>query len=110
MAEIEWARVVGLLGPLSVAVLLGLLGRLSKKLGSVTQAAPYYYFFYIASALTLISLAARLWNIMRGVTIDLSLDDHLVWVLLYNGLPALAVTLGIIAAWRYWSWLLAERS
>jgi hypothetical protein len=110
MTDTEWAHLIGLMGPLSVAILFGLMGRLSKKLGTVTQAAPYYHLFYIASALTIMSLGARLWNIIRGVRIDLSVDDHILWVLLYNGLPALGVTLGIVAAWRYWSWLLAERS
>jgi hypothetical protein len=38
------------------------------------------------------------------------LSNETGWVLLYNGLPALAVTLGLFVAWRYWSWLLAERN
>lgn len=110
MNDIEWTHVIGLLGPLSVAMLLALLGRLSKKLGEVTQAAPTYRLFYVASSLVLVSLFAQLWNIVQGVELDLTLDANLTWVILYHGLPALGMTLGVVAAWRYWSWLLAERA
>jgi hypothetical protein len=110
MSQIEWTHMAGLLGPLSMAILLALLGRLSKKLGSVTQSTPYYLLFYVASALILVSMVVKLDHIVNGVTIDLTLDENLRWVLLYNGLPALGVTLGVVAAWRYWSWLLAERA
>src|SRR5262245_42111101 len=106
MTSADWSHLLGLIGPFSVAVLLALLGRLSKKLGDVTQATAYYLLFYIGSALVLVSVVARLWHVSIGVTIDLSLDENLFWVLVYNGLPALGVTLGVVSAWRYWSWLL----
>ncbi|MFN8373144.1 MAG: hypothetical protein U0694_09760 [Anaerolineae bacterium] len=110
MSSVELTHLVGLLGPLSVAVLLALMGRLSKKLGSVTHAAPYYLLFYVASSLVIVSVAARLGHILLGVEPDLTLAENLVWAVLYNALPAFGITLGLVGAWRYWSWLLAERA
>jgi hypothetical protein len=55
------------------------------------------------------SVLARLLNIGRGEDIADTLGQNPVSVLFYVGLPAIAITLGLVAAWRYWSWLLAER-
>ena len=56
-----------------------------------------------------ISLLARLLNIGHGDTFADSLGESPVSVILYVGLPSVAITIGLIVAWRYWSWLLAER-
>lgn len=96
----------GLLGPIAVGVALIILGQLSRRLGQVTRAPRYYLGLYIAAGLMGISVFARLVNIR--VPGDILRTDPL-WVLLYVGFPALGVTLGVIVAWRYWSWLLAER-
>ena len=40
----------------------------------------------------------------------IGLIGHCTRGLNYLGLPAIAVTMGVISAWRYWSWLLAERN
>ncbi len=96
--------VLGLLGPLSLVILLLVVGLLSKRLGEQTHAKPYYLGFYVAALLVLISAAARI--------LDNALDvpaDDLRWIIVEDGLPALALTIGILIAWRYWSWLLAER-
>ncbi len=95
---------LGLLGPLSLLILLLVIGLLSKRLGEQTHAKPYYLGFYVAALLVLISAAARI--------LDNALDvpaDDLRWIIAEDGLPALALTIGILIAWRYWSWLLAER-
>ncbi len=102
----EW---IGLIGPLSMAVVLIALGILSRRLGATTRAAPYYLGFFIAAALMVISLIARLANLIFGLASDALLSRDLTWTLLYAGLPAFGVTLGLVMAWRYWSWLLAER-
>ncbi len=102
----EW---LGLIGPLSMALTLMALGILSRRLGAATRAAPYYTGFFIAAALIGISLIARVANLIFGFASDAVLSDDLLWALLYAGLPALGVTLGLVMAWRYWSWLLAER-
>jgi hypothetical protein len=102
----EW---FGLIGPLAMIVVLIALGILSRRLGATTRATPYYIGFYIAALLILISLIARIANLILGFADDAMLNDDLLWTLLYAGLPALGVTLGLVMAWRYWSWLLAER-
>jgi hypothetical protein len=85
-----------------------ILGALSKRLGKVTRAPRYYLGFYIAAGFMGLSVLARFINVSRGVAGDRLQEDPL-WVLLYVGFPAMAMTLGVIVAWRYWSWLLAER-
>jgi hypothetical protein len=95
------------LAPLGIAAALVVLGLLSKRMNDNTGSAkPYYRWFYVAAALLVISAAARLVGDLGGET-----EPHtrIEWVLLYDGLPALGITLGLYVAWRYWSWLLAER-
>lgn len=100
------AALLGLMEPFSIAITLLIMGLISKRLGEQTKARPYYLGFYIAAILLEISIVAQL--------LDLAFDlphagADTLWVILDDGLPALAVTLGVISAWRYWSWLLAER-
>lgn len=84
---------------------LVVIGLLSRRLGEATRAAPYHIGFYVAAGLVLVSVLARLFNLLF---VPATVDDPL-WIALYSGLPALAVTIGVFVAWRYWSWLLAER-
>jgi hypothetical protein len=101
---------LGLLGPISIIITLVVIGLLSKRLGNASRASRYYLGFYVAAALISISVAARSLNLLLGlVDADLIASDP-TWILLYSGLPALGVTVGVIVAWRYWSWLLAERN
>src|ERR1044071_8244132 len=100
---LDWTRLLSLIGPLSIFVVMIVMAVLSKRLGSVTHAAPYYIGFYIAALLVGISIVFRVVNGDGGTT-------DFVAVLIYTALPALSVTLGVIIAWRYWSWLFAERS
>ena len=93
---------IGLLGPLGVIVMLLVLALLSRRMGRVTRVAPYYAGFFAAAALVAAGLAAR----ALGVG---AVADDTGALLLHTGLPALGVTLGLLTAWRYWSWLLAER-
>lgn len=95
------------LGILSIAIALVILGLLSKRLGKVTRAPGYYRVFYVAAGLLLISLFVRLADALN--TRVPHADDPAA-VILYLGLPAFALTISLIIAWRYWSWLLAERS
>ena len=90
----------------SVAVALLILARLSRRLGLVTRTPRYYRLFYLAAALLIISAVARFINEIQQVSI--TINDP-IWVTIYLGFPAIGLTLGVIIAWRYWSWLLAER-
>jgi hypothetical protein len=106
---VDWWGLFGVIGYVSIAVALVVLGLLSKRLGSVVRMPRYYLGFYLAALLMAISILARLLNIGHGDVLAARLSENPVAVLLYVGLPAIAITLGVIVAWRYWSWLLAER-
>ncbi len=95
-------------GLASIALAMTVMAQLSKRLGAVTHTPRYYIGFYIAAALMGISVLARFYNWLTNADIG-TLNADPGWILLYIGLPALAVTLAVMVAWRYWSWLLAER-
>jgi hypothetical protein len=94
---------IGLLGPLAVVVMLLVLALISRRMGRVTHAPPYYLGLIVAAALVAAGLAAR------ALGVD-AIADETAALLLFAVLPALGMTLGLLAAWRYWSWLVAERS
>ncbi|MBE2271919.1 MAG: hypothetical protein IAE80_27035 [Anaerolinea sp.] len=92
-------------GQLGIVFALIVLARLSRRLGHMTHAKARYRGFYVSAALLLIGVSARLVN-------ELLLHENrreMLWVLVYDGIPAFALTLAVLFAWRYWSWLLAER-
>ncbi|NOK86214.1 MAG: hypothetical protein GFH27_549411n44 [Chloroflexi bacterium AL-W] len=95
--------VVGLAG---ISVLLVVMGLLSHRLGRVTRAKRYYVGFFLGALLVAISAVVRLWQPPEAV----DLTESVLWLLLYHGAPAIGLTLGVVTAWRYWSWLLAERN
>jgi hypothetical protein len=107
---VDWAGLLGLLGPISICVAMIVVGLLSKRLGRVTRTPHYYIGFFGAAVLMGISILARLLNLGHGPTSAVELNHDPLWVLLYIGLPAAALTIAVVIAWRYWSWLLAERS
>ncbi|MBI5670035.1 MAG: hypothetical protein HZC41_18730 [Chloroflexi bacterium] len=104
---LNWTGVLGLLGPLSIVVALVVLALLSRRLGSVTRMPRYYLGLFLSAGLMLVSIVARLVSLGRPATTGLHHDPLVVF--LYVGLPAIALTIAIVVAWRYWSWLLAER-
>ncbi len=97
---------LGLLAPLSIFITLVVMGLISRRLGQQTNAKPHYLGFFAAALLVAISIAAQLLNLLLHLA-PAGRDPF--WVLLEDGLPAIAMTMGVIFAWRYWSWLLAER-
>lgn len=106
---IDWSGLLGLLGPVAITIALIVMGLLSKRLGSVTRMPRYYIGFFVAAGLMAVSVLARLLTTGHGQLFTMALNHDPIWVFLYIGLPAIALTLGIVVAWRYWSWLLAER-
>lgn len=102
-------EVLGALGFASVGVLLAVLGLLSRRLGSATQTPPHYRWFFVAAVFVGLGVVARLAYIGRRPPELNLMHPEVLWAVVYNGLPALGVTLGLTVAWRYWSWLLAER-
>lgn len=81
------------------------LALLSRRLGEVTRAAPFYRGMLFSAGLVAVGAAVRLLDNFWQMPSDL----HVGWVLLYSGFPAMGVTVALVFAWRYWSWLLAER-
>lgn len=103
-------ELLGALGAAGVGVALVILGILSRRLGKATQAEPHYLGFFLAAAFCFGSALVQVINeFFLFVTPDVRAAS-LLWVSLYYGLPAVGVTIGLIFAWHYWSWLLAERS
>jgi hypothetical protein len=98
-------QIFSLFGMASVIVAMIVLGLLSKRMGAVTHSRRYYLGLFVAAVLMGISVLVRLVNWLQHT--DPNGDP--VWILFYIGLPTISVTLGVISAWRYWSWLLAER-
>jgi hypothetical protein len=107
--SIDWGGLFALVGPASVAIALVVMGLLSRRLGSVMRTPRYYVGFFIAAALMIVSVLARVLNVGHGDNFAALLGQNAVSVILYIGLPSIAITTGLIVAWRYWSWLLAER-
>ena len=105
-ADVDFLSLLGLLGPFSIAVSLLILGLLSKRLGDQGSARPYYLGFFAGATLIAISIGAQFLELLMRFP---HTESDVLWVILAEGLPALAVTFGVISAWRYWSWLLAER-
>jgi hypothetical protein len=101
---------LSLFEPLSMAVALVVLGLLSRRLGKASQGKPRHLGFFLGAALLMGSAAARLANLVFHWAAPDEIASSLGWTLVYSGLPALGITIGLMAAWRYWSWLLAERS
>jgi hypothetical protein len=104
-----WFGGFGAFGMASIGAMLILLGRLSERLGRVTHARSYHIGFFAAAFLIGVGVAARLAHLIMGVALRDELQHNIFWILIYNGAPAVGVTLGLVFAWRYWSWLLAER-
>ncbi len=100
---------LGLIAPLSLMVMLVVLGLLCRRFGQATGAAPYYLGLFIGAFLIGVSLFVRVANLLLGFSEALAQQQAPAWALLYDGLPALGLTLALVAAWRYWSWLLADR-
>lgn len=109
-----WSSALSLfasLGDIGLIAALVVMGRLSGRLGSASGVERHHRLFYLAGALIglrLVCFHALPTLIPSAVPIAATLDAG--WVLIIDGLPALGITLGVVAAWRYWSWLLAERS
>ena len=88
---------------LSVSMIL--LALLSRRLGQVTVAPPNYIGVLIGAALVGGSGIARIGYVLNAS--DLALDWWLIGA--FDGIPSIGVTVAVVYAWRYWSWLFAER-
>jgi hypothetical protein len=103
---VDFSALLGLLGPLSILCVLIVMGLLSRRLGEQTKAKPYYLGFFAAALLVALSIVAQFLDLLLHFP---HAEADLLWIVINSGLPAIGVTIGVIFAWRYWSWLLAER-
>ena len=106
----DWAGLFGLTGMVALTAAMILLGLLSKRMARATRTPAYYRGFYAGALFIGLGALARLFILTKRVAPPADFDHNIVWVLLYNGAPTLGITLGVLFAWRYWSWLLAERA
>lgn len=101
--------ILGLAGYFSLAIWMFLLGNLSARLGHVTNARPYFWGLYVAAVLMAFSVVMRLYFITRLSDSLEAENQFLLYTLLTNGVAVISVTLALVVAWFYWSWLFAER-
>jgi hypothetical protein len=98
----------GELGLLGIVMMLFVLGMLSQRMSATTKSKPVYLWFFVSAILVAMSLAARLVNLAYNL-VDMNTTPTVLWLFLYDGLPTVSLLIALIAAWHYWSWLLAER-
>jgi len=103
---------LGSLSLLAIVYALYILANLSRRYGEVIRMPPYYRGFYVAMGLVAIAFISHL---MRDMVIlapnqePALLDEDWFYLSSYYAPLALAVTLAIGVAWRYWSWILKEQ-
>ncbi len=106
------AAQLGAVSLLSIIYTFYILANLSRRYGEVIRMPPHYRGFYFAIGLVVVALSSHLLRDM--VILDPEQEQALLnndwFYLLAFYLPlALAITLAIIIAWRYWSWILKEQ-
>lgn len=80
------------------ALVLYFLSSLSKRLGGVLGMRAYYYLYYVG----------MLFMLSGSVAIALTLLEFELAGSLGYTLFALGLTLGLIASFKYWGWLIKE--
>jgi hypothetical protein len=97
---------------IGVIYLLYILSVLSRKLGSVTKMRAFYRGFYLAIGLIGLAVVASWLLLTVRITPDLlpvAWRDETLYLVIFNTTMAVAVTLSLVLAWRYWGWLFKER-
>lgn len=108
--SLDWSRFFNLIGMFSIFIMLIVVALLSKRLGIVTRARRYYLGFYVAALLMGISILVRLLSSPVDVNANMTLQQDALTIIIYSVFPAVSLTLAVVIAWRYWSWLFAERN
>ena len=109
----SFGALLGALGTLSILVVLYILAKLSERFGSVIKMAPLYRYYYLAILFLAIGSITQLFVVRATLTDEYSQ----VWFttpwflfLAYHLPLAVGVTIALVIAWRYWSWLITERN
>ncbi len=106
------AAPLGALSLLSVIYTFYILANLSRRYGEVIRMPPHYRGFHFAIGLVAVALGSHLLRDMVILDPDQGpalLNNDWFYLLTFYLPLALAVTLAIIVAWRYWSWILKEQ-
>lgn len=93
----------------ALAISLLQLGRLSRRIGTITHARPFYLAFYVAAVLLVTAGAGHALLEYQRLAQMSNIVQNSVQVILVDGLAAMGITIALAGAWYYWSWLLAER-
>ena len=93
--------ILGLFGPVSIIIVLVIMGLLSQRLGAVTTRPPLYRWFYVSAGLVGLSILMELLVILNA-------DPELTPV--YEVPMVVGLMIAVIISWRYWGWLLSENA
>jgi hypothetical protein len=91
-------------GPISIVLMLLVIGELSRRLGEVVKASYMHRWFYLAATLASVSMFVKL---LSGTHATDDFDiANVELAVAYIAPLALSLFIGIVAAWRYWGWLI----
>lgn len=106
-----WA-LLGTAGLAGVLYAMMILMELSKRLGQVTRARPYYRLFHVASALTALAIGSRIFWALGAIAPGFGPawlhQSRSFYTLTYHIPLAMGVTISLVVTWRYWGWLVKE--
>jgi hypothetical protein len=103
---------LGSLSLLAVIYMYYILANLSRRYGQVIRLPPYYRGFYVGMGLICVAFLSHLVQdtlIIAPEQAPSLLTSDWLYLLTYYIPLALAVTIGIVVAWRYWSWIGKEQ-
>ncbi len=98
-------------GPLSVAVLLLLLGAMGKRLGQALELPPHYRLYYVSFFFFIAPLPAAWILLLTGAwgLPDPEPKAGLIIKIAVASIPmGIAITFALIATARYWGWIWGE--
>ncbi len=99
------------IGPLSVAVLLLLLGAMGKRLGQALELPPYYRLYYLSFFFFFAPLPAAWILLLTGAwgLPDPEPRTGLIIKIAVASIPmGIAITFALIATAKYWGWIWGE--
>ncbi len=101
---------LSVIGLIAVIYMLYIFANLSQRLGAVTKIKPYYYGFYAAIGFLAVALLSRV--ILSSIALSPESGTgqaDLIALGVYHIPFLIAVTISVLVAWRYWSWLFKEK-
>ncbi len=104
---------LGTLGVLSLVILFYILAKLSERFGSIIRMKPLYRYYYVALIFLIIGCITQLVVAQATLTpqnVSIWFVDPWFLFAAYHLPLTIAVTIGLIVTWRYWSWLITEQN